>query len=103
MLRHRNKERNDAPAGIGATSGIEHPKSVFPSVSNRRHSCHPSAVHPCTWQGVSRIDHLDLQPFADDFGVTQQRVDRRVFVGHVFQLGQRGTIHARSLVDVCQT
>lgn len=28
--------------------------------------------------------------------------DRRVFVGDVFQFGQRGTIHARSLIDVGQ-
>ena len=49
-----------------------------------------------------RINNLNLQPFADDFGVTQQRVNCRVFVGDVFQLGQRRAIHAGSLVDVGQ-
>lgn len=49
-----------------------------------------------------RIDHLNLQPFADDLGVTQECVDRRVFVGDVFQFGNRRTVDARSLVDVGQ-
>lgn len=33
-----------------------------------------------------RIDYLNLQTLADDFGVAQQGVDRRVLVGDVFQL-----------------
>lgn len=49
-----------------------------------------------------RIQHLDFKPFAHDFGVTQQCVDRGVFVRYVFQFGKRRTIHTSSLVDVGQ-
>ncbi len=59
----------------------------------------PAMRKPLVW---SRIQHLNLKPFANNFGVTQQGVDRRVFVGHVFQLGKCRSIHARSLINVRQ-